>query len=346
MKDLKYLFANLLPALVWGGLAWGGAWTWLGVFFVFGIVPVAEYFREGSSENHPGEMEDSRSKRIFFDLLLWLNVPIVFASVYFYLVFLTNNPSRSIIEILGATLGTGLVCGSNGINVAHELGHRADRFSQFLSKALLLPNLYLHFFIEHNRGHHKNVATELDPASANLGENVYSFWVRSVVGSWLSAWEIANADQQKKGQPVFSPKNEMVVFHLVQLGWLAAAFYFFGTKGLLGTVAIAVVGFLLLETVNYIEHYGLRRKKLENGRFEPVLPRHSWNSNHHIGRIMLYELTRHSDHHYKSTRKFQVLRHHDDSPQLPLGYPGSILLALLPPVWFRVMDEKVGELGF
>lgn len=343
MKDLKYLFANLLPSLVWIGLAQGGLWTWLGVFFAFGIVPVAEFLRQGSSENFPETAEDSRSKMVFFDILLWLNVPIIYATIYFYLQFLTKNEATTAFEIIGLTLGTGLVCGSNGINAAHELGHRADRFSQFLSKMLLLPSLYLHFFIEHNRGHHKNVGTDKDAASAKLGENLYSFWVKSVVGSYRSAWEISNADLKKNGIPFFSFKNEMLAFQFIQIGWLAMIFIIFGTKGLLGAVAVAVVGFLLLETVNYIEHYGLRRKQFENGRFEPVLPRHSWNSNHHIGRIMLYELTRHSDHHYKSTRKYQVLRHHDDSPQLPLGYPGSILLALVPPLWFLVMDKRVAE---
>ncbi len=343
MKDFKYLAANLLPALVWVGYAWGGAWAWLGVIFIFGFIPVVEQIWPGSAENLPEDLEESRSKRVFFDAMLWLNVPIVYASLWFYLEFLTKITPAGPSEIVGLTLGTGLICGSNGINAAHELGHRTDRFSQFLSKMLLLPSLYLHFFIEHNRGHHKHVGTDRDPASAKLGENLFSFWVRAVVGSYRSAWEISMGDLRKAALPFFSLKNEMLLFQIAEVGWLALVFFLFGKTGLIGAAAVAVIAFLLLETVNYIEHYGLRRKLLPSGKFEPVSPVHSWNSNHEIGRIMLYELTRHSDHHFKSTRKYQVLRHHDGSPQLPMGYPAAILLALVPPVWFRVMDGKVAD---
>jgi alkane 1-monooxygenase len=345
IKDSKYFLANIVPALVWVGLAWGGVWSWAALIFIFGIVPFVEQFFKGSTKNHLETTEDSRSKRLFFDVLLWINVPIVYFTVGWYLFFLLENfATTSWLELMGLTLGVGIVCGSNGINVAHELGHRSTRFDQFLSKMLLLPSLYLHFFIEHNRGHHKHVATEHDPASSKFGENLYAFWIRSVSGCWLSAWKIQADDLKKSGHSFFSAKNEMLGFQLIQIALLGAIFYLFGIIGLVGFLFTATVGFLLLETVNYIEHYGLRRKKLENGRFEPVLPRHSWNSNHEIGRILLYELTRHSDHHYKSTRKYQVLRHHDESPQLPFGYPGSIMLALMPPVWFRVMDKRVREM--
>jgi alkane 1-monooxygenase len=342
LKDSKYLLANIVPALVWAGLTWGGYWAWASIIFVFGIVPFIEQMITRSTENHAASTEDSRSKRVLFDALLWLNVPIVYFTVGWFLFFLTEkSATTSWLELVGLTLGTGVVCGSNGINVAHELGHRNTRTEQFLSKILLLPSLYLHFFIEHNRGHHKHVATEHDPASAFFGENLYAFWVRSVSGSWISAWKIQAEDLKKNGYSFFTFKNEMLVFQVIQASLLGTIFYFLGIKGLLGFLAVAIGGFLLLETVNYIEHYGLRRKKLENGRFEPVLPQHSWNSNHEIGRILLYELTRHSDHHYKSTRKYQVLRHHDESPQLPFGYPGSMLLSLIPPIWYRVMHPKL-----
>lgn len=344
MKDLKYLLAYLVPISAWAGLHFGGWWAWWTVIFVFGLIPMLEWLLPQSTQNVADGEENTRSARRFFDALLYLNVPILYGSVGWYLVWLTQNEAASFSEILGNTLAVGLVCGTAGINVAHELGHRANRFEQLLSKILLLPELYLHFFIEHNRGHHKHVGTEHDPASAPAGENIYSFWLRSVVGSWLSAWQIQRDDLRKNGLPFFHFKNEMLVFQVVQMGWLAVIFYFFGTTGLLGAVAVAAGGFLLLETVNYIEHYGLRRKQLENGRFEPVSPRHSWNSNHEIGRILLYELTRHSDHHFKSTRKFQVLRHFDDSPQLPLGYPGSLLLALVPPLWFWRMNGELARL--
>jgi alkane 1-monooxygenase len=135
--------------------------------------------------------------------------------------------------------------------------------------------------------------------------------------------------------------NQMLRFSVYQMLWLIALYNFFGVNGLLGGIAVALIGVLLLETVNYLEHYGLRRRRLASGHFEPVGPEHSWNSNHEVGRILLYELTRHSDHHYKSTRKYQILRHIDESPQLPFGYPTAVLLSLVPPLWFAIMHKRL-----
>ncbi|MEO6036995.1 MAG: alkane 1-monooxygenase, partial [Saprospiraceae bacterium] len=200
------------------------------------------------------------------------------------------------------------------------------------------------FFIEHNRGHHKHVATDRDPATARFGEAIYTFWFRSVSGSWRSAWALEQERLQKAGFATGIWQNEMVRFSIVQALWLTVIFIFLGWKALFGAVAIAAVGVLLLETINYIEHYGLQRRLLPSGRLEPVTPAHSWNSNHEMGRIFLYELTRHSDHHFKATRKYQILRHTAQSPQLPLGYPTSMLLALVPPLWFALMNPRVQQL--
>ena len=243
------------------------------------------------------------------------------------------------------TLNVGLVIGTIGINVAHELGHRVNRWEQWMAQSLLLSALYTHFFIEHNRGHHKNVGTELDPASARAGENIYRFWWRSITGSYYNAWKLERERLQRAGKPVWSWENQMLRLQIMQVGYLACVYMIYDLKMVLFAVAIAAVGFLLLESVNYIEHYGLRRKLLPNGRYEPVMPWHSWNSNHELGRIFLSELTRHSDHHYKATRKYQTLRHFDDSPRLPTGYPGAILTALVPPLWFRLMRSRLSVEG-
>ncbi len=342
MKDWKYLLAYLVPASAILALMWQGAWAWATVLLAFVVVPVLEVFTPVSSLNVSEANEDSRLHRRWFDGLLYLNVPLLFSIVVGY-VFIVENQALSLVELIGLTLSVGIVVGANGINVAHELGHRNTRGEQFLSKLLLLPALYQHFFVEHNRGHHKHVATDRDPASARFGENLYTFWWRSVTGSWRSAWDIERERLQKEGRPVWSWSNEMLRFTVYQTGWLAVVFAFTGWRGLLGAVAVAVVGFLLLETINYVEHYGLRRRLLDSGRPEPVGPQHSWNSNHEVGRILLYELTRHSDHHFKATRKYQILRHLDESPQLPYGYPTSIVLALLPPLWFAVMNPRVSS---
>jgi alkane 1-monooxygenase len=202
----------------------------------------------------------------------------------------------------------------------------------------------MHFFIEHNKGHHKRVATPEDPSSARLGEPLYLFWIRSIVNSYRSAWHIAAKDQQKKGRPALSLRNEMIQFHAIQIGFVLAIGMALGWTVAILFIAAAFIGILLLETVNYIEHYGLQRKQIAEGKWERAMPEHSWNSNHVIGRVMLFELSRHSDHHYLASRKYQVLRHHDHSPQMPTGYPGMMLLALVPPVWFWVMNQKVRTL--
>jgi alkane 1-monooxygenase len=202
----------------------------------------------------------------------------------------------------------------------------------------------MHFFIEHNRGHHLNIATPEDPSSSRKGENVYFFWIRSVVFSYIGAWRLEAKRLRRINKSVFSVHNEMLLFQLIQFAYLLCIYYFFGLTIMVYAIAIAIIGFLLLETINYIEHYGLSRKKLPNGKYEKVDVRHSWNSNHELGRIVLYELTRHSDHHYKANRKFQVLRHHDESPQLPFGYPGSMLLSFIPPLWFKLMNKELAKL--
>jgi alkane 1-monooxygenase len=228
-----------------------------------------------------------------------------------------------------------------GINVGHELGHRRNRYEQWLAQALLMTGLYMHFFIEHNRGHHRNVATLLDPATSRRGQSIYSFWIQSVCLGWWNAWKLESDRLWNTGQPALNKHNIMLRFQVIQLLYLGLIFCLFGLTGLWVAIAAAIFGFLMLETVNYIEHYGLLRRLSKAGRYEPVLPIHSWNSNHEMGRIFLYELTRHSDHHYKATRKYQVLRVFEESPQLPAGYPACMLLSLLPPLWFAVMNPRV-----
>jgi alkane 1-monooxygenase len=339
-RDWKYILAYIIPLSAWFGLEKGGFWS-LGSFYVaFIALPFLELFFPQYKENVTQNDEEERTNIKFFDLLLWLNVPILYGLVWL-LLQRVHQGAMSNVEIAMSILNVGVVAGACGINVAHELGHRANRFEQTLAKMLLLPNLYMHFFIEHNLGHHKHVATDADPASARLGENVYAFWWRSVSGSWRSAWQIAAQQLKKNEQSFFSISNEMLIFQAIQVIYLAIIGFYFSLTTMLTAIAVAIVGFLLLETINYIEHYGLRRKLLASGRYEPVQPHHSWNSNHEIGRIVLYELTRHADHHFKATRKYQILRHFDESPQLPLGYPGSMWLSLIPPLWFKVMNKKL-----
>jgi alkane 1-monooxygenase len=340
MKDLKYLIAYTGSLGAFLGLYLGGWWSFGMTYIAFGIIPLLEQFMPKSILNHPEESEEERIANPIFNALLYLHIPIIYALLGYAFYKIAYTP-LSPLEMVGMVFNVGIVVGAYGINVGHELGHRQNKFEQFLAKTLLLPALYQHFFIEHNRGHHKNVATELDPATSRLGENIYFFWFRSVKDSYLGAWHLESERLKKEGKSFFSLDNEMLRFQFYQIAYLASVTFIFGVPALFFAIAFAIIGFLLLESVNYIEHYGLKRKLLPNGRYEPVLPHHSWNSDHELGRIFLYELTRHSDHHYKATRKFQVLRHFDESPQLPFGYPLSMIVSLVPPLWFKLMDKRV-----
>ncbi len=340
MRDVKYLAAYLVPITAYFSIQEAGWWSYFTPVFAFGIIPLVEPLTGKSEKNLSADERQEKLKAKLFDWLLYLNLPIVAAVLYFFIQRLVSG-GLELYEIIGMTLTTGIVLGSSGINVAHELGHRKNKAERFLAWMLLLPSFYMHFYIEHNRGHHKNVSTPLDPASAEKGENLYRFWVRSTVGSYLSAWRIQKKMLDKSEANFFSLKNEMLVFHFVELIYISLIGFFFGIQ-ILGWVVLAgVIGFLLLETINYVEHYGLRRELLPSGNYEPVKPRHSWNANQELGRIMLYELTRHSDHHYLASKKYQVLDHHEESPQLPAGYPTCMLMALLPPLWFSVMDKRI-----
>ncbi len=340
MKDAKYLIAYIAPLAAFAGIYLGGLWSLGSVYVGFLIIPVLETFTRNSTENYSPEEEARRSGSVFFDILLYLNVPILFTLLWYYFATVQRG-DLSTFELIAMTLNTGLIVGTVGINVAHELGHRATWYEQLMSKILLMTALYMHFNIEHNRGHHKNVATDEDPSSARKGENLYVFWFRSVIQSYIHAWKLEASRLRKLGKNAMSIHNEMLRFQLVQAAYLFIVGWLFGWKMIGFAIVVAVVGFLLLETVNYIEHYGLRRKKLASGRYEKVMPHHSWNSNFELGRIFLYELTRHSDHHYKASRKYQVLRHFDKSPQLPFGYPAAMLIALIPPLWFHIIDKKI-----
>ena len=345
MRDLKYLLAYLVPVTAYFSIQWGGAWSYFTVAFAFGLIPLLEPFTGRSTQNLSIAERSEKLKAKFFDWLLYLNVPIV-GFIFYLFTRRLEGGGLELYEVIGMTLSTGIVAGSSGINVAHELGHRKNVAERFMAWLLLLPSFYMHFYIEHNRGHHKNVSTPLDPASAQKGENLYRFWIRSTTGSYLNAWRIQKQLLAKSESGFFSFKNEMLFFHLVELVYILSIGFMFGIQVLGWVMLSGVIGFLLLETINYVEHYGLRRQLLPSGNYEPVKPRHSWNANQELGRIMLYELTRHSDHHYLASKKYQVLDHHEESPQLPAGYPTCMLMALMPPLWFSVMDKRIStELG-
>ena len=340
-NSLQFSLVYVTPLIVLISIYAGSYWTYSALILLFGFIPFLELFTKGSTKNL-SEVEESLAKNErIYDWIIYGLVPLQYI-ILMYFLFQVSNQQQPLYVKLGLTIAFGISCGILGINAAHELGHRSTWYEQLMSKMLLLTTLYLHFYIEHNRGHHKHVATDHDPASSKKGESVYAFYFRSIWGSWKSAWQLEIVKLKRKKLSFWSIQNEMLIFQILQVLLVVFIAIFFGIKTLLFFLIGAALGILLLETVNYIEHYGLRRKS--NGdKFERTLPIHSWNSNHPIGRLFLLELTRHSDHHYMASRKYQILRHFNESPQMPTGYPGMMLLSLFPPLWFYVMNKRMEE---
>lgn len=337
---MKYLLAYSIPLVAFFGIYQQGIYSYSGVIFAFGIIPILELILPIDTHNDDDEKIKNKLANKIYDFLLYLNLPIVYGLLLYTLVRMTTN-TVALYEIVGTILSLGVVLGANGINVAHELGHRKKRWERILGKLLLIPSHYTHFYVEHNLGHHLHVSTPEDPSTAKYNQTLYAFWYQTITGTYKKAWQIQMKLNKVEGQSFFSIKNDMFWFTIIQISYLLIISYYFGFLGILIALFAGIVGFLLLETINYIEHYGLRRNKLASGRYERVTEKHSWNSNHIMGRIILYELTRHSDHHYKASKKYQILEYHDVSPQMPFGYPTSMVLSLIPPLWFSVMNKRV-----
>jgi alkane 1-monooxygenase len=337
MSPLLSFVTVALPVLVLVGNVGGGPLTWVFPIVVFGIIPIVELVLPAPPSPPVEEMAPRWAVRCG-DGVIYLLVGLTWAIVA---TLVWRNGTYETWELVGASLSTGICCGAIGINLGHELGHRRGRLDRFVAKVSLLSSLYLHFFIEHNRGHHANVGTPGDPASARRGESVYGFWVRSIVGSYRSAWGLENERLARAGRRSFSFSNEMVRYHLVEATLCVGIFALGGLSGLALFLVTALLGVLLLETVNYIEHYGLERGQLADGRYERIGHAHSWSSDNPVSRVLLFDLTRHADHHAHPGRRWSALRHLDDSPQLPTGYPALIVLALVPPLWFAVMHAQL-----
>ena len=233
------------------------------------------------------------------------------------------------------------VGGAIGITYAHELIHKPTALERNAGGVLLSLVAYGGFKVEHVFGHHVDVATPRDTSTARLGQSAYAFLLRSLLLNPVRAWQLAGARLRARGLPAWHWRNEMYLWHGLTLLFAAGMMAWLGWAGLAFFALQALVAITLLELVNYIEHYGLLRRRRPDGSYERVTPRHSWNDSHHLSNLALLNLQRHSDHHAFAARRYQVLRHHDDAPQLPTGYASLVLLALLPPLWRHFMDPRV-----
>lgn len=237
-------------------------------------------------------------------------------------------------------IATGNILGF-GLNLGHELGHKKAWIDRKLALLTLALGGYGHFSVEHNRGHHRHVATPEDPASSRMGESIWTFVFREMPGALFRAGDLEAERLARAGKSEWSLDNEIVQAGLLTLALYGTLVAVFGAATLPLLVAIAFWGAFQLTSANYIEHYGLVRQKLANGRYEQTQPHHSWNSNHIASNLALFHLQRHSDHHAHPTRSYQSLRDFPELPTLPVGYFGMFLLAYVPPLWFRVMNPRL-----
>jgi alkane 1-monooxygenase len=335
------LLVPVLPFASYGIAAKTGvpAWWWFGPVIVFVLIPVVDGFVGDDGGNPPEELVAALQEDRFYRWMTFLYLPLQYAGLVLGCWAWTTTDAGWFGR-LGMIFAVGTVSGI-AINTAHELGHKRESLERWLSKIALAASMYGHFYVEHNRGHHTRVATPEDPASARMGDSFYAFWPRTVWGSLTSAVHLEWRRLRLRGRNPWTLRNDVLnawVMTVVLFGALAAVF---GPGVLVFLVAQGVVGFSLLEVVNYLEHYGLKRERTAAGRYEKVDPRHSWNSNRLATNIFLYQLQRHSDHHANPLRRYQVLRHFDESPQLTGGYAKMIVLALFPPLWRHVIDPRV-----
>jgi alkane 1-monooxygenase len=312
---------------------------WFPPLFLYAVIPLLDKLLGKDPHNPPEEVVEQLSKDKYYRYCVYAFVPLQFIALIWSM-FAVSGGTLSWFGIVG--LGWSIAL-TNGVafNTAHELGHKNDRLERWLSKLTLAPTAYGHFCVEHNRGHHVRVATPEDPASSRYGESYYQFLPRTIIGGLKSAWHLEKTRLEGRGLSVWSVQNENLQ------AWAMSVVLFAGLTAAFGWIVLpfllvqAFFSATLFEIINYVEHYGLCRQKNENGRYERCKPEHSWNSNHLVTNLMLYQLQRHSDHHANPSRSYQALRHFEDVPQLPNGYAGMVVLAYFPPLWRKVMDPKV-----
>ena len=313
--------------------------AWIGPILIHMVIPTLDRIIGEDTNNPPEEVIRKLEADPYYARIVKSYIPVQYL-VTFIGAYLATRKGVPLSDQLGIALSVGVINGV-AINTAHELSHKHDKVEQLLSLAALAPTGYGHFRVEHPYGHHKRAATPEDPASSKMGETFWEFLPRTVIGSFKSAIEIETRRLQRKGKGFWTTENELLQGWAMSAGLYATLVAVFGKKVIPFIAIQAVYGFGLLEVINYVEHYGLKREDLGNGKYARTMPEHSWNSNNIVTNLFLYQLQRHSDHHAYPTRSFQALRHFEDAPQLPGGYASMILPAYIPSWWFKIMDQRV-----
>jgi alkane 1-monooxygenase len=344
-KRYLWLIGAVVPMFLFAG--WGlvaltglGVFWWIGPIFIYLLIPALDLLIGADPTNPPEDVVAWLEQDRYYRWVTYAFLPLQYVAIFTGFWLMTRHGGLSVVDRLGIAFTLGTLNGI-AINTAHELGHKKEHLERWFAKIALAPSAYGHFFIEHNRGHHVRVATPEDPASSRLGESFWSFLPRTVIGSLRNGWSLERSRLRRMGKRTLSPRNDILNAWAMTVVLWALLLVLFGVGIAPYLLIQAVFAFCLLEAVNYLEHYGLVRQQLANGRWERVNPRHSWNNNNVTTNLFLYHLQRHSDHHANPTRRYQALRHFDESPQLPSGYATMIVLSYVPPLWRRVMDKRV-----
>ena len=338
---LPFATSFLLVPLLWLGAVKGGFWVLLVVVVTWNAYTALDKVLGLNLEN--GDPETGEEHLTAYKVITWAWVPVQVVTLFSLIWYATRAGHLDTLERIGLFFGVGVVTGTIGINYSHELMHQKSRFERWLGDILLAMVMYSHFRSEHLLVHHTWVGTPRDPVSARYGEGFWRFFGRVLVQCARSAFRAEKAQLARKGLAWTDRSNPFFRYWALQGGFLALAFACGGLAGVGLFLVQAFVAIFHLEMVNYVEHYGLSRKHLGNGKYEHVLPRHSWNAAHKASNWLLINLQRHSDHHYKPNRRFPLLQNYteDEAPQLPHGYAVMTTLALMPRVWRRVMNPRV-----
>lgn len=347
IKKYAYLLVAL-PSLVLLTSVWLGQtynsmniFAFTTVFFVFVLVPIFDHMIGQDPVNPDEEHQVPKlSKEIFYRILTLLCLPMQLATML-YGGHILMSVEMSWVGQLGWILSVGTIGAIVAINVGHELIHKDPLIEQWAGGLLFACVTYGGFKVEHVRGHHVHVSTPEDASSSRYGQSLYAFLPHAYLHNFLNAWSLEAKKLKRKGLSVFSIRNELIWWYGISFVLAGVCGVLWGWAGVGYFFAQSFVAFSLLEVINYVEHYGLHRRTLENGRYERTNVEHSWNSNYLLTNLFLFQLQRHSDHHANPKRRYQVLRHHEVSPQLPSGYATMVVLALFPPLWFKVMNPRV-----
>jgi alkane 1-monooxygenase len=335
LARLPFLVAYSLPLVHLLALELRGPWVFISLLNGFVLIPILDSLSGHSTK----EADLTAPRRGFHDRVLELWVPTQLALLVWTIYSLIKRAPTQL-ELVGLSLSMGLLSGAVGINIAHELMHRKARAHRALAELLMTSVGYAHYCIEHVLGHHLFVGTHGDPVTARRGESVYAFLPRAIFTGITSAWRLEKKRCGRAGISGLSLRDRRQRYLLTQAALFSSLYLAFGGLIITFYLAQALTAVLLLEITDYIEHYGLRRAKLENGRYERVADHHSWNSTQALTSAYLFHLTRHSDHHMVASRPYDQLRARPDAPALPAGYPTMMLAALIPPLWFRIMNPR------